>query len=237
MTTSIDRATQDRVVELIQSGRAELAIRFLSRHLQEKPCDWYAHYMSGVAFRALGRLDDSVAHLTKAISIKPDEAPVHLALGIALQLNGRLDAAVRSLQAAIQLRPDLYEAYSSLGITYKRLGRYKEALDTYEQGIDRLMSSVSTAVHSDSTRCYRDEVVDGEQIRTVLPYVFMKTREMLRANPLYAILTNNVAVCLEEIGKISEARKIYEEAIEFTPDGYDYPEPIRNLQRLLGAVN
>ncbi|WP_171817335.1 tetratricopeptide repeat protein [Sulfuritalea hydrogenivorans] len=230
----MDIVAQNSIVELIQAGRAESALLVLNRHLHKEPNDWYALYMSGVALRALGRLDDAITYLAKAVSVNADEAPVHLALGIALQLSGRLDDAVRSLLAAIQLRPDLYEAYNSLGITYKKLGRHKEALNTYEQGIDRLMASVSKIVHSDPTRCYREEIVDGERIRTVLPYVFMKTREMLRANPLYAILTNNVAVCFAELGQINEAQRLYEEAIEFTPDGYNYPDPHQHLQRLTG---
>jgi tetratricopeptide (TPR) repeat protein len=235
----MDRTTQHRVVELFQSGRVESALSVLNRQLQEEPCDWWALYMSGVAFRALGRLDDAVTHLTRAISVKNDEAPVHLALGIALQISGKFEGAIRSLLVAIQLMPDLYEAYNSLGITYKKLGRYKEALDTYKQGIDRLIASVYAVVRSDPTQCYqcyREEVVDGERTVTVLPYFFMKTREMLRADPVYAIFLNNVAICLEELGQISEAQGLYEDAIEFTPDGYSYPDPHRNLQRLIGDI-
>lgn len=233
--TTVDRATQHQVAELLQSGRGESALLILNRHLQEEPGDWYALYMSGVALRALGRFDAAVARLTKAIDAKPDVPPVHLALGIALQLSGRLEDAARSLSTAIQLKPDLFEAHNSLGITYKKLGRYKDALAAYEQGIERLMASVSAAVHADPSRCYREEVVDGKRVRTVLPYVFTKTREMLRANPICAILTNNVAACLEELGQIPEARKLYQEAIEFTPDGYDYPDPQQSLQRLKGV--
>jgi Flp pilus assembly protein TadD len=230
--TTVDRATQSRVVELIRSGEADAAFAILNRHLQAEPRDWYALYMSGVALRALGRVDEAVARLTQATSVKSDEAPVHLALGIALQLSGRLNEAVRSLSVAIQLNPDLYEAYNSLGITYKKLGHHKDALDTYEQGVDRLMAGVSELVHSDPIRCYRDEVIEGKQVRTVLPYVFTKTRELLRSNPLYAILTNNVAVCYEEIGQIDEARRLYQEAIDCTPHGYNYADPRKGLQRL-----
>jgi tetratricopeptide (TPR) repeat protein len=232
--TTVQHTAQNRIVELIQSGRAELALSLLHRHLREQPRDWYALYMSGVAFRALGRLDEAVVRLSEAISAKNDEAPVHLALGIALQLSGKIESAIPSLLAAIKLKPDLYEAYNSLGITYKRLGRYKEAIDTYDQGIERLMAGVSRIVHSDPSKCYREKEIDGKRTRTVLPYVFLKTRELLRSNPLYAILMNNVAVCLEEVGQISQALKGYEEAIEFTPDGYSYPDPHRNLQRLKG---
>jgi Flp pilus assembly protein TadD len=79
--TAIDRATQEHLVELIQSGRAESAIELLNHHLRQEPQDWYALYMSGVALRALGRLGEAAARLTKAVSIKADEASVHLALG------------------------------------------------------------------------------------------------------------------------------------------------------------
>jgi tetratricopeptide (TPR) repeat protein len=145
----------------------------------------------------------------------------------------KLDDAVRCLSAAIQLLPDLYEAHNSLGMTYKKLGRYTDALQSYEQGRERLVASTSAIVHSEPSRCYRDEVVDGKRIRTVLPYVFVKTHELLRSTPLYAILTNNIAVCYHELGQTTEAHRLYEEAIKFIPDGYNYPDPYRNLQRLV----
>ena len=232
----MDRATQDRVVGLIQTGRADAALLVLSRHVQDQPRDWYALYLSGVASRALGSLDQAIAFLAKSIAVRPTEASVHLALGIALQLDEQFDSAVDSLLAAIRLKPDLFEAYNSLGLTYKKQGRYKHALETYEQGIERLMASVSAVVHSDESRCYTEEIVDGKRIRTVLPYVLMKTREMLRANPLYAIFTNNVGVCFEEIGQLDEARVHFAEAVELTPDGYNYPDPLLNLRRL-GRTN
>ncbi len=233
----MNNTEQAQVIELIQSGRADLALQMLTRHLEYEPRDWYAHYMSGVACRFLDRLEHAMAHLSEAIAIQPDQAPVHLALGIAQQLAGRLDQAALSLSQAIELQPDLYEAYNSLGITYKKQGRYKEALDAYARGTDRLMHSVSAAVHADPSRCYRDEEVDGKRTRTVLPYVFIRTRELIRATPLYAILRNNMAVCLEELGAVSEARELYQEAIELTPDGYAYPDPHENLRRLNRDAN
>ena len=82
--------------------------------------------------------------------------------------------------------------------------------------------------------CYRDEVIDGKATHTILPYVHLKTFELLKSNPLYAILRNNTGVCLAELGDIYNARKLYQEAIECTPNGYNYPDPVLNAGSLGG---
>ncbi len=229
----MNHAEQDQVIDLIQSGRADVALQLLGQHIELEPSDWYTHYMSGVACRYLGRIEEAVAHLSDAIAMQPEQAPVHLALGIAQQIAGRFDQAELSLLRAIELAPDLYEAYNSLGLTYKKQGRYQEAIRMYSRGIDRLWQNVSAVVHADPSRCYKVE--DG--IRHTLPYVFVKTRELLRANILYAVFQNNIGVSMADLGAVSEARECYQEAIEFTPDGYAYPDPHENLRRLNEIIN
>lgn len=223
---------QEKVVALIQAGRHRQALAILEDHLRTEPHDWYAIYMSGVANRFLGDLDEAIALLSRAVTLNANQAPVFLALGIAQQLRGNLEDAVVSLTHAIRLKPELVEAYNSLGLTFKKMHRYKDALESYERGSERLMELVSVQVHKDPALCYHHEVIDGKAGRTVLPYVFSKTLQLLKSDPVYAILRNNAGVCLAEIGDIENARKLYMEAIECTPEGYNYPDPITNLKNL-----
>ncbi len=223
---------QEQVVQLIQAGQHREALAVLEGHLSAEPNDWYAYYMSGVAYRFIGALDRAVFFLTKAAELKPGEAPVLLALGISHQLSGHFDEAVAALKQAIDHRMDFVEAYNSLGLTYRKMGRITEALDSYNEGTERMFELASAQVHKNPSLCYREEVIDGKATRTVLPYVFVKTFELLKSNPLYATLRNNAGVCFAELGDIESARNLYMEAIEYTPDGYDYSDPVRNLESL-----
>lgn len=184
--------------------------------------------------RFMGDFDRAVAFLIKATKLNPGEAPVLLALGIAHQLSGQFEQAVGALKQAIVCDENFIEAYNSLGLTYRKMGRLREALESYEEGTERLMELVSAEVHKDPSKCYRDEVIDGKATRTILPYVLAKTFELLKANLLYASLRNNAGVCLLELGDVENAHKLFQDAIECTPDGYDYPDPVRNLKQLDG---
>jgi Flp pilus assembly protein TadD len=228
-------SAQTKVVELIQTGRHNQALEVLEAHLQSEPNDWYAFYMSGVANRFLGNLDEAVSLLKQAVALSPNQAPVFLALGIGQQVGGNLEEAVASLTRAKELKPELIEAYNSLGLTFKKMRRYKDALESYERGSEMVMELVSLEVHKDAALCYRDEVIDGETVRTVLPYVLLKTLELLKSNPVYAILRNNAGVCLAELGDTEGARDLYKEAIDCTPEGYHYPDPFTNLERLANS--
>jgi len=224
--------TQAQIVELLSAREYHQAFEILSEQLRLAPDDWYANYLAGICFRFVGSFDHAVAHLTAAAKARPAEPSVLLALGIAYQLGGQLEQSVSVLKRAIQADDNFIEAYNSLGLTYRKLNRPRDALEWYERGTDRLMKLVSDQVHADPSKCYRDEVVDGKTTRTLLPYVFAKTKELLKSNLTYAALRNNAGVCRVDLGDFESARTCFEDAIECTPDGYDYPDPARNLENL-----
>lgn len=230
----MQRAIQEHVARLFQASQYGEALTILESHLRATPDDWHANYLAGMACRFMSALDRAVAFLVKATKLNPREASIFLALGIAHQLSGQFQQAVAALKQAITLEQNFIEAYNSLGLTYRKMGRFREALESYEEGTERLMKLVSTEVHKDPSKCYRDEVIDGKTTRTILPYVFAKTFELLKANPLYASLRNNAGVCLLELGDVEKARKLFQDAIECTPDGYDYQDPVRNLKQIDG---
>ena len=66
----------------------------------------------------------------------------------------------------------------------------------------------------------------------VFPYTFEKIQEMLRADPMYAIIKNNKGVCLIEIGDIKSAQEQFKESIECISDGYNYPDQYENLKSI-----
>lgn len=230
----MQRAIQEHVARLFQASQYGEALTILESHLRATPDDWHANYLAGLGCRFMGAFDRAVAYLVKATKLNPGEAPVLLALGIAYQLSGQFEQAVAALKQAIAYEQNFIEAYNSLGLTYRKMGRFREALESYEEGTERLMELVSAEVHKDPLKCYRDEVVDGKATRTILPYALARTFELLKANLIYASLRNNAGVCLLELGDVAKARKLFQDAIECTPDGYDYQDPVRNLKQIDG---
>lgn len=208
------------------------ALSILLPLTKSDPPDWEAFYLAGQCCRSMQDFPSAVLFLSKANTLHQDDAVVLLALGIALQLNGQLQKAIQELEHAVRLEPTLINAYNSIGLTYRKLGRPIDALNWYSRATDNMLSIALVEATRRPDLCYRDEIVNGEQTRTVLPYLFIKVRSLLGVDPTYSIIKNNIGVCFLELNETESARKAFEESIEFIPEGYNYPDPRKNLQLL-----
>lgn len=73
---------------------------------------------------------------------------------------------------------------------------------------------------------------DNENIRYILPNFIHTIADSLMWNKLYATYLNNIGVVYAEMGNNEKARTYFREAIAFTPNGTDYPNPIIGLKEL-----
>ncbi len=222
----------DQAFSYIRSGMYNEALELLKQELIKSPNDWNTHYLTGFALRGIGNYDVAIIHYKRAIDIQPSNAQAYLALGIALQLNENYTVAISSFKKAIDIHPNLIEAYNSIGLTYAKLENHRDALGWYAKGRDKLLDMVSAEVHKDPDKCYKDEIIDGENTRTLLPYIFIKTEELLMSNILYSTLTNNMGVSLMDLGAYDEAKSNFEESTKYIPVDYIYADPKNNLEIL-----
>ena len=218
---------------LMQQKRFAEALPIFLHLIDTSPEDWSLHYMAGQCFRFSNRLPESVQYLSKAASLNSDEPQVFLALGIARQLTENYKLALDAFEEAVRLAPQLFSAYNSIGLTYKKMGNFRKALEWYSRATKILFAAVSEEVQKKREKCFREESMDGNKELVIQPYLFEKTHEMLRSEPSYSILKNNIGICLAELGELDAAREQFTESIEFIPDGYDYPDPYRHL-KLIG---
>jgi tetratricopeptide (TPR) repeat protein len=223
---------RDSAIGLMDQQRFSEAIPLLLRLIESNPDDWSLNYMVGQCFRYTNNFFDAIRYLDKATSQNPTESRVFLALGIAHQLKKDYVSAIQALEHAVQLDPELFSAYNSIGLTYRMSGELTKALEWYSRAADGMVSAVTEIVHKDSDKCFRDEVIDGKNTRVALPYTLEKIREILRSDPAYAIVKNNIGLCFIELGDIDLAREQFRESIECIPDGFNYPEPYKNLESI-----
>ncbi len=222
---------RDIAISLMQQQRFDEALPLFLRLIESSPDDWSLLYMAGQCYRFTGKFAEATRTLQRAADLNPGEAQVFLALGIAYQLSEDYRSAVSALEQAIRIDPKLFSAYNSIGLTYKRMGDIPKALEWYSRAAEGVVTVVTDEVHKDR-RCFRDEIIDGKKTRVILPFALEKTHEMLCSDPMYAIIKNNIGVCLMELGDIKSAKEQFEESIEFIPDGYDYPDPYRHLESI-----
>jgi len=74
--------------------------------------------------------------------------------------------------------------------------------------------------------------IDQDKVRYVLPNFIHTFADCLTWNKIYATYLNNIGVAYAEMGNNDKAREYFKEAIAFTPQGTDYPNPIIGLNEL-----
>jgi tetratricopeptide (TPR) repeat protein len=223
---------RDLAIKLMDQNKFSEAIPLFINLIETNPNDWSLHYMVGQCYRLINNYSDAVESLKIASSLKSDDPRIYLALGIAHQLAGAFSSAINALERAVELEPSFFSAYNSLGLTYKINGDYEKALDWYFRAANGIASAAIESIHKGPDQNCRDEVIDSQHARSLDPHTFESIREILRSDPTYAFIKNNIGVCFMEHGDIESAREQFKESINTIPEGYNYPEPYKNLESI-----
>ena len=198
--------------------------------IETEEVDWNVYYLLGQGYRFINDFEGSIKFLSKAIDLNSDDAPVFHALGIAYQLNGDYSVAIDKFKKALNLDPTYSLSINSIGLTYRKMGEFDNAMRYYSKAQNLIISNIHKQICNPESLCYKDEIIDGKKAMSVLPYYFIKTEEVLKSNPEYAIVTNNIGACFYELGDIEAAREKFQESVEMTPSGYNFPDPVNALK-------
>ena len=109
----------------------------------------------------------------------------------------------------------------------KQKGERLEALKLYNQAFDILIKE-----STEYARNFNGVLIDNGQTRKILPKYFEKTKEYLKNERATRIISNNMGVILAELGNFEGAKKMFEQAIELTPDDINYQDPKIGLREL-----
>jgi tetratricopeptide (TPR) repeat protein len=107
-------------------GRAEDAVPYLQKVLEQDPRDLGANLTLGQAYLQMRRFDEAVAAFRIAAEAEPYNVSAVYNLGVALNRSGRREEAARALERFQELRGSAYK--TSLGSAYLEQGKYAEAL-------------------------------------------------------------------------------------------------------------
>ena len=231
-TDKVIKAKEKAYKLMIEDRKFADGLVILLELIETEEVDWNVYYLLGQGFRFTNDYKNSIKFLSKAIDLNSDEAPIFHALGISYQLNGDYSIAIDQFKKALNLDPTNNLSYNSIGLTYRKMGEIYKAMQYYSKAQNLIISNIHKQICNPESLCYKDEIIDGKKTMSVLPYYFIKTEEMLKSNPEYAIVTNNIGVCFYELGDIEAAREKYQESVEMTPSGYNYPDPANALKDL-----
>lgn len=112
----------------------------------------------------------------------------------------------------------------------KKEGKLADAFKTYSEAFDVLVQEAN--VYATNFNLGHESIEDGERIWVESPAHFEKAEEYMKRDKTAAVISNNMAVILAELGDAKGAKKWFEQAIELTPDKMDYPDPVINLKNI-----
>ena len=194
-----------QAMEFAKQGKADHGTQLLLEALTDVTEDsekFQLYYHLGFIYRSSNNYKKAEDCYIHALRLAPENADVMCALGIVYQQKEDFEKAVALFDKALKKDRALITAYNSLGYTYHLMGEYETASQTYQKGIDEL--------RGESTK-------DNDALKKTIDY---------------AVLCNNMATALIELGDTDRAEELFDEAIAFTPKGMDYQAPAEGLKRL-----
>ena len=109
----------------------------------------------------------------------------------------------------------------------KSEGKLQRALACYNDALSLLIKEADK--HARNTD---GAMIDVGKVRTITSKLFDEAKNYLKRDKITAVVSNNMGTILAELGDYEGAKKIFEQAIELTPDGEDYPDPKIGLEEL-----
>lgn len=122
---------------------------------------------------------------------------------------------------------DIFGSLLGKAKKFKKDGKLMDALDYYNKAFDLLV----TVAHEHASKC-KGAIIDKDRTRTITSILFEETRKYLKRDMLAAATSNAMGVIFVKLGDPEGARRMFEQAIELTPDGMDYISAKNNLKEL-----
>jgi len=132
----------NQVIQLINEGLIDEAIKILSKLELEQPNDYNVNYLLAITYRKEGVFLLAEAYFLKAIEINKNHLDAYLGLGITYQIQSRYEEAINFIKKSIDIDKHNADSYNSLGYTYKLLGDTEKALEEYNKCIKVLFNNL-----------------------------------------------------------------------------------------------
>ncbi|MES0372090.1 MAG: tetratricopeptide repeat protein [Mariprofundaceae bacterium] len=116
----------------IENGRTEIALSTLQSFIEQKPGDYQAWFLIGVAHARKQQFHQAIEAFRRVIEINSDLAEPHNNLAVIYNELGDVRAAVNELELSLKKRPDYAIVEENIGDLYVKL-----ALKNYRNSLDK----------------------------------------------------------------------------------------------------
>jgi tetratricopeptide (TPR) repeat protein len=102
----------------------------------------------------------------------------------------------------------------------KEGGDFHAALACYSDIFDLLIKE-----SDEYARKQEGSIIDVGKLRTITTKLFEESRKYLKRDKTAAIISNNMGSLFARLGDVDNAKKMFEQAIDLTPDDKEYTDP------------
>jgi predicted O-linked N-acetylglucosamine transferase (SPINDLY family) len=194
-----------------RKGKFELAIRQISKAIENNPARSGYHLDLGLLLARRGRLDEAATSLEAALALDPEDRDAHNELGDIRLDQGRADDALASFRQAAALDPASRAAQSGLGRALYALGQLDAAVTHFRKLTDR--DPADADAHADLALALRANGRVAEAIACC--------ERALSLHPNHAAALNNLGIALQAQGRFDESLDFLENALKQNPQRAD----------------
>ena len=130
------QARRELVIELMEKGYNEEALKHLYFLLKTFPEDSRLHYNAGIVLENLKKFDKAVISYKNALKYQPDESDFLYNLGYAYLQLGKYDEALPCFKKVIEKEKNDANSYFNLGYIFSKKQEHKLAIDCLTKAIE-----------------------------------------------------------------------------------------------------
>ena len=176
----------------------------------------------GICYKNLGKTNKAIEYLEKAALLDPCKFETFYELGICHLKEGTPCCAIKCLIQAIQIEPDNPDAIYQLGLAHEQCDESDMALMIYQKLIENSPSYVNAYIRKSSL------FMKMELYKQALSLYL----NVLKINQNYTSIYFDIGVCLDKLGKLSDAKRYYRKFLTTQPESENANIAIKRIESL-----
>ena len=227
----VERTADDAAVcilsgdNLFNAGKYRGALSCYLRSLMIKR-NSKAYFGAGLSYKFLNEYDKAIKNFQKSAEISPNNYETHYETGICYLLKSKPENALECFQRSIMLDKTNPEVQLQLALTHELLNEEDMAMKIYDMIIEHHPEYVKAWSHKAALLICRGEYLNACKI-------FF---EILKVNPNFYRAYLGLAVCFDNIKKISDAKRFYLKFLKMCPDS-SHSDYVKNRVSMLKKQN
>jgi len=121
---------------------------------------------------------------------------------------------------------DLQEKINK-AVALKKQGKLVEALGVYDDVYNILVKEATKHANG-----IEGSTIDAGKASTIMPKFFKEADKYLKKDRTACVVANNMGTIFAELGDFENAKKMFNDAINLTPNDFDYKDPHIALEQL-----